>query len=51
MFVRSFGGILMNSVARIGILGGGFGGLYAVFYLRKYLDDKIDITLFDKNNW
>jgi len=41
----------MNSAARIGILGGGFGGLYTVFYLTKYLDDKIDITLFDKNNY
>lgn len=41
----------MNPYARVGILGGGFAGLYAALYLQKYLDDKVDLTLFDKNNY
>ena len=45
----------MEMNLKIGILGGGFGGLYTVFYitkyLKKYLGQKIDITLFDKNNY
>lgn len=41
----------MKSITRIGIVGGGFGGLYTLFYLRKYLDGRIDISLFDKNNY
>jgi NADH dehydrogenase len=41
----------VDANARIGILGGGFAGFYAVFYLRKLFARGIDITLFDKNNY
>jgi len=41
----------VDSNIRIGILGGGFAGLYALFYLRKFFPQDIDITLFDKNNY
>lgn len=37
--------------ARIGVLGGGFGGLYAVGTLVADLAPGVDITLFDKNNY
>lgn len=36
---------------KVGILGGGFGGLYAVFYIKKYWTQGIDVTLFDRNNY
>ena len=36
---------------RIGIIGGGFAGLYTVSFLRKFISQGIDITLFDKNNY
>ncbi len=36
---------------KVVILGGGFGGLYALFYMRKYLSGGIEVTLFDKNNY
>ncbi len=36
---------------RIGIIGGGFAGLYTVSFLRKFINQGIDITLFDKNNY
>ena len=39
------------SEARVGILGGGFAGLYAIFHLRKQLGQKVKVTLFDKNNY
>jgi len=32
----------MVSKLRIGILGGGFAGLFAIFYLRKFLQQGID---------
>jgi NADH dehydrogenase len=41
----------MFSTPRIGILGGGFAGLYTVFFLRKLFPRGIDATLFDKNNY
>jgi len=41
----------MVSNLRIGILGGGFAGLYTVFFLRKFFPRGIDVTLFDKNNY
>jgi NADH:ubiquinone reductase (H+-translocating) len=41
----------MVSNLRIGIVGGGFAGLYTVFFLRKYFSQGIDVTLFDKNNY
>jgi NADH dehydrogenase len=41
----------MEPRAKVGILGGGFGGLYAVFYMKKYLARDIEVTLFDKNNY
>jgi NADH dehydrogenase len=41
----------MVSNLRIGILGGGFGGLYTLFFLRKFFPQGIDVTLFDKNNY
>jgi len=41
----------MVSSPRIGILGGGFAGLYTVFFLRKFFPHDIDVTLFDKNNY
>ena len=44
-------GLLVDSNIRIGILGGGFAGLYALFYLRKFFPQGVDITLFDKNNY
>lgn len=37
--------------AKVGILGAGFGGLYALFYLERYLTEGIDVTLFDRNNY
>ncbi len=41
----------MEARRKIGILGGGFAGLYTIFYIRKYLGEGIDITLFDKRNY
>lgn len=41
----------MVSSPRIGILGGGFAGLYTVFFLRRFFPPEIDVTLFDKNNY
>jgi NADH:ubiquinone reductase (H+-translocating) len=41
----------MVSNLRIGIVGGGFAGLYTVFFLRKCFSQGIDVTLFDKNNY
>lgn len=41
----------MKPKAKVGILGGGFGGLYAVFYIKKYLARDVEVTLFDKNNY
>jgi len=41
----------MESRIKIGILGGGFAGLYTVFYTKKYLGQGVDITLFDKKNY
>ena len=41
----------MESRIKIGILGGGFAGLYTVFYIKKYLRQGVDITLFDKKNY
>lgn len=45
------GEVSMKPKIRIGVLGGGFGGLYTVFHLRKHLGEKFDVTLFDKNNY
>jgi len=36
----------MVSNLRIGILGGGFAGLYTLFFLGKFFPQGIDITLF-----
>ncbi len=36
---------------KVGVLGGGFAGLYTVLDLKKYGGHGIDITLFDKNNY
>lgn len=36
---------------KIGILGGGFAGLYTALYLQKHMEDRIDLTLFDRNNY
>ena len=41
----------MVSNPRIGIVGGGFAGLYTVFFLRKFIPRGLDITLFDRNNY
>jgi NADH dehydrogenase len=41
----------MDSILRIGILGGGFAGLYTVFFLRKIFPKDVEITLFDKKNY
>ncbi len=41
----------MASNSRIGIVGGGFAGLYTVFFLRRFFSQGIDLTLFDKNNY
>ncbi|NIS70980.1 MAG: FAD-dependent oxidoreductase, partial [Proteobacteria bacterium] len=41
----------MGSRLKIGILGGGFAGLYTAFYIKKYLREEADITLFDKKNY
>ncbi len=44
-------GSSMGSNLSIGIVGGGFAGLYTVFFLRKFFPQEIDLTLFDKNNY
>jgi len=36
---------------KVGIVGGGFGGLYALFYIKRHLSRGIEVTLFDKNNY
>ncbi len=36
---------------KVGIYGGGFGGLYTVFFIKKYLKQRVDVTLFDENNY
>ena len=41
----------MVSNLRIGILGGGFAGLYAVFYLRKFFPQGHRYHTIDKNNY
>jgi len=41
----------MKSKTKIGILGGGFGGLYTIFYIKKYFRQEVEVTLFDKNNY
>ncbi|MGD0276071.1 MAG: NAD(P)/FAD-dependent oxidoreductase [Syntrophales bacterium] len=41
----------MDTPIRIGILGGGFGGLYSVFHIQKHLGSQADITLIDRNNY
>jgi NADH:ubiquinone reductase (H+-translocating) len=41
----------MASNLRIGMVGGGFAGLYTVFSLRRFFPQGVDITLFDKNNY
>ncbi len=41
----------MGSKKKIGILGGGFAGLYGAFSIRKYLGQAVDITLFDRKNY
>jgi NADH dehydrogenase len=50
--VEEFEGRLsMGADLRIGIVGGGFAGLYTVFFLRRFFPQGIDLTLFDKNNY
>jgi NADH:ubiquinone reductase (H+-translocating) len=49
--VQSCGRVRMDSNLRIGIVGGGFAGLYTVFSLKKSFGQGPDITLFDKNNY
>ncbi len=41
----------MTPRTKVVIVGAGFGGLYALFYMRKYLSGGIEVTLFDKNNY
>ncbi len=41
----------MQTEIKIGIVGCGFAGLFTVFGLRKNLKDKVDITIFDRNNY
>jgi NADH dehydrogenase len=41
----------MKPKPNVGILGAGFGGLYAVFYIQKYLSRDVEVTLFDRNNY
>ena len=41
----------MGNEIKVGIVGGGFGGLYAAFYLKKYLSQRAKVTLFEKNNY
>ncbi len=41
----------MKPKLKVGILGGGFGGLYAVFHIKKYLARDVEVTLFDRNNY
>lgn len=41
----------MAGQLKVGILGGGFAGLYAVFQIKKDLGPQAEITLFDKNNY
>ncbi len=37
--------------SKVVIVGAGFGGLYALFYMREHLSEGIEVTLFDKNNY
>ena len=41
----------MAGQLKVGILGGGFAGLYTVFQIKKDLGPQAEITLFDKNNY
>ncbi|HEY9162754.1 MAG TPA: NAD(P)/FAD-dependent oxidoreductase [Desulfomonilia bacterium] len=41
----------MKNKIKIGIVGCGFAGLFTVSGLRKKLKDKVDITIFDRNNY
>ncbi len=45
------GALRMDSNLRIGIVGGGFAGLYTVFFIKKVLGQGPQITLFDRNNY
>jgi NADH:ubiquinone reductase (H+-translocating) len=41
----------MAARATVGIVGGGFAGLYTVFYIRRYPGSSVEVVLFDKNNY
>lgn len=41
----------MENKRKIGVLGGGFGGLYAVSCISRHLGRRVDVTLFDRNNY
>lgn len=43
--------ISRNRKIRIGVLGGGFAGLYPVFHLSQFRRSDLDITLFDRTNY
>ncbi len=41
----------MSGRARVVVLGGGFGGLEAIFYLRHKLGDAVDLTLISERDY
>ncbi len=41
----------MESAPKVVIVGAGFGGLYALFYMTKFLPGRVKVTLFDKTNY
>lgn len=41
----------MAGKKKVGVLGGGFAGLFTVFHLARLLENEIEITLFDRNNY
>lgn len=41
----------MESAPKVVIVGAGFGGLYALFYMTKSLPGRVEVTLFDKTNY
>ncbi len=44
-------GHVMDFKQRIGIVGGGFAGLYTVSFLLRNFRQNINVTIFDKNNY
>ena len=41
----------MESLPKVVIVGAGFGGLYALFYITRFLPGRVEVALFDKTNY